>query len=171
MFLATHGVFLDLFKVSEGFCCFFRNDALEYMKFKYPNEQADYVKSSLLKDFENCCPVFTSRLSKSKYFYGDKISTIDVLIYSYIAPLLKIPFPENEFKEMIESHPVLIRYVININEVYFPEIRYTEKYIKTLMFDEELQSNLFSVVLFGVLASMAMVGMTLSKYIKKNEGF
>lgn len=143
----------------------FRNAAKELIELNFPKDPSDCVKNSLIKDFEECCCLFDLKLRKSKFFYGPTISSIDVLIYSYLAPLMKIPFPENEFKEVIESYPVLIRYVVNITDTYFPEVKYTEKYIKTAMFEEELEGNVYSLLFFGFLVSMAMIGMSCSKYM------
>lgn len=142
-----------------------RQTARLYFEMRFPNVSGDAVKPSLLRDFDELCLTFGRKLAASRFLYGQAISSLDILLYSYLAPLLKIPFPENDWRDVVESQPALVRFVAHVTHVYFPEVAYTEKYIKTAMFDDELDGGLRSLVLFAFLVTTAMMSLSLTKHL------
>lgn len=146
-----------------------KNEAIEYLELKYPNHSFEDIKIHLLKDLKECIPVFARKLSRQPYFFGSNISSVDIVLYGYMAPILKIPFPENEFKEIIESYPIFSHFITRMNAAYFPEIQYTEKYIKTAMFGDETEKGHERLVfVFGFMVALGMVTYTMSKSVWRN---
>lgn len=147
-----------------------KSEAASFFELNFANETLENIKMVLNKGFKECLYIFAARLLKSPYIYGDDISSLDIVLYGYLAPILKIPFPENEFKEILESNPIFSSFVSKINKIYFPEIQYTEKYIKTSIFDDYTDHNHQNIVFFfGFIVSMTILGVGVSKVIGKEN--
>lgn len=71
---------------------------------------------------------------RSLFLFGTrKPCSLDIILYSYLAIIIKVPFPCNEFGARIREHCTeLNRFVQIIDEIYFPEIQYEEKYFKIM---------------------------------------
>lgn len=141
-----------------------RNEASSLLQIRFPDEDLENVKQILLKQFKECFPSVSTRLANSLYYYGNNISSVDIILYGYLAPILSIPFPDNEFKDVLEKDPVFSKFVSRINQIYFPDIQYTEKYIKGTLLNEDADLNHQNIVFFfGFMVSLVMIGLSVLK--------
>ncbi|VDN06492.1 unnamed protein product [Thelazia callipaeda] len=77
-------------------------------------------EKEIVQDAINAINLLSAKLSDNKYFYGDKPSSIDALIFGYLAPILKLPLPSDRLQQHIMSCPNLIRFVESIISIYLP---------------------------------------------------
>lgn len=109
----------------------YRDRAADLIETLHPAEtNSDFIKEFLQRAATDCLSNLSARLGNGDYFYGDSPTTLDVTVYSYIAPLLKIPFPSNEMKNVITMWPNLINLVKRIDSKYFSNLPKGSKYIK-----------------------------------------
>ncbi|XP_050498243.1 metaxin-3 [Diabrotica virgifera virgifera] len=109
----------------------FRDRAVDLLESLHPTEtNFDLIKEYVQRAATECLSNLSTRLGNENYFYGNSPTTIDVLVYSYIAPLLKVPFPSNEIKNVLSMWPNLANLVKRIDDQYFPNLPKGSKYIK-----------------------------------------
>lgn len=63
--------------------------------------------------------MLSTRLGDRDYFYGQRPNTIDAIIYSYLAPLLKTPLPNPILQNHLKACTNLVKYVLRISQKYF----------------------------------------------------
>lgn len=61
----------------------------------------------------------STRLGDRDFFSGQQPSTIDAIIYSYLAPLLKTPLPNPVLQNHLKACTNLVKYVSRISQRYF----------------------------------------------------
>ncbi|KAI6216429.1 Metaxin [Aphelenchoides besseyi] len=74
----------------------------------------------LLKDATNTLNLLSSKLGESKYIHGNKPSSLDALLYGYLAPLLKLPLANDKLQLQLSSQPNLCIFLENITSIYLP---------------------------------------------------
>ncbi|KAH7714854.1 Metaxin 1 [Aphelenchoides avenae] len=85
-----------------------------------------YVKSmgrtdpQLTMDAVQALNWLSAKLGDNKYFCGDKPSSLDALVFGYLAPLLKTPLPNDRLQLHLSSIPNLVRFVESIISIYLP---------------------------------------------------
>lgn len=80
------------------------------------------ISFQIYSDAEKCLTLLSTRLGDSKYFFGNQPSSLDAIIYSYLAPLLKAPFPNPTLQNHLKACHNLVNFVIRISQKYFPSI-------------------------------------------------
>ncbi|CAH1154681.1 unnamed protein product [Phaedon cochleariae] len=109
----------------------FRERALDLIETLHPTEtNLDCIKEHLQMTATDCLSHLSTRLGSSDYFYGSSPTSLDVVVYSYVAPLMKIPFPSNEFAGVLSMWPNLTSFVKRIDAAYFPNLPRGSKYLK-----------------------------------------
>merc|ERR1712241_811747 len=70
-----------------------------------------------------------NRLAEGHYMFGRSPSSVDAVMYGYLAPLLKAPFPSNTLQNYLNSCTNLVKFVVRISQNYFPRVvkSYEEK--------------------------------------------
>jgi hypothetical protein len=58
---------------------------------------------------------------RSKYFYGDKPSVLDAVVFGQLAVVLFVPLPDGQLRAMVAAHANLVNFVRRIKEEFFPE--------------------------------------------------
>lgn len=92
---------------------------------------SNYVNSILKNKFTSVCKYCVKRLAKSSFMFGERPTSADAQLYSYLAIILKPPLPSNEFAVYIRQHCYsLVKFMERLDSKYFPEIVYEEKYLK-----------------------------------------
>ena len=63
--------------------------------------------------------------------FGRSPSSVDAVMYSYLACLLKAPFPNNSLQNYLNSCDNLVKFVVRISQNYFPKVvkAYEEKLV------------------------------------------
>ncbi|EJW73345.1 hypothetical protein WUBG_15750 [Wuchereria bancrofti] len=77
-------------------------------------------EKQIIHDAINTINFLEDRLANKKYFYGDKPSSIDALIFGYLAPILKLPLPSDRLQQHIMSCPNVVRFIESIISIYLP---------------------------------------------------
>jgi len=87
------------------------------------------VETSVYKGAEECLTILSNRLGEAHYMFGRSPSGLDAVMYGYLAPLLKAPFPNNALQNYLKNCSNLVKFVVRISQNYFPKIvkAYEEK--------------------------------------------
>lgn len=110
------------------------------------------------------------RLGDGDFFFGQQPSTIDAIVYSYLALLLKAPLPNPVLQNHLKNCTNLVKYVSRISQRYF-EYEYqtyekdkAEKNAEKLGEDNESEfpNKRRNQILAAFVATLAMAGYALS---------
>ncbi|VDD86926.1 unnamed protein product [Enterobius vermicularis] len=90
------------------------------MKVKAYIDARGRSEKSLLLDAMTTISLLSAKLGDNKYFYGDKPSSLDALIFGYLAPIMKMPLPSDRLQQHLLSFANLVRFVESIISIYLP---------------------------------------------------
>lgn len=136
----------------------FKENSITLMESLYPQTcNNEVIKDNLTSLATECLSSLSARLGTSNYFYGDTPTTLDVVVYSYIAPLFKLPFPSNSISSLVALWPNLVSFVNRIETKYLPEMPKESKYIK----NEEITKTSDDEVSYVAITILAVSAMTL----------
>lgn len=138
-----------------------KNKALALIETSFPKEtNMDIVKEYINIGAVECFSALSSRLGNNEYFFGSTPTSLDVLVYAYIAPLMKVPFPNSELCRLISMFPNLQSFVKRIDTRYFPNLSNEAKYVRfeehTKTSDEDV--SYIAIVILTVSATSLMLG-------------
>lgn len=68
---------------------------------------------------EKCLTALSIRLGESDFFFGSHPTSLDAVVYSYLAPLVKAPFPSNVLQNHAKACTNLLKFVNRITNRYF----------------------------------------------------
>ncbi|XP_066245079.1 metaxin-1 [Euwallacea similis] len=144
-----------------------KENALDLIESQY---SSDYYSLETIKDnitmlVTECLSSLSARLSNLNYFYGDSPTSLDIIVYSYLAPLMKLPFPSNSINSLVALWPNLVNFVKRIDVKYLPDLPKEPKYIKnedkTKTSDDEVSYVAISILTIS--AVTLMFGFAMSK--------
>lgn len=143
-----------------------KEKTLTYIETMYPKEtNMDIVKEYVARGAAECFSVLSTRLGNNEYFFGNTPTSVDVIVYSYIAPLMKVPFPSSELCNVISTFPNLQNFVKNIDNKYFSDLPKNTKYIKqediSKTSDEDV--SYIAIVILTVSATSLMLGFAVTR--------
>lgn len=119
------------------------------------------------------------RLGDGDFFFGQQPSTIDAIVYSYLAPLLKAPLPNPILQNHLKNCTNLVKYVSRISQRYF-EYEYqtyekdkAERNAEKSREDSECEfpNKRRNQILAAFVATLAMAGYALSTGIVEVSSF
>ena len=96
--------------------------AEDLIKALYPDSQLkpELAEPYILRKAQECIRLLSDKLGSNEFFLlPNSPCSLDAIIFSYLAPFLKIPLPHCPVKEFIRSTPNLERYVARISHRYF----------------------------------------------------
>ncbi|KAF2895938.1 hypothetical protein ILUMI_10237 [Ignelater luminosus] len=103
-----------------------------------------------------CLEDFAGLLKDGRcYFFGDFPTVLDVIIYSYLAVCLRMPLPDPRLQNLIKNNLVLVRYVRNITQNFFPDTSAEFKYVEPVNATYDCASTK-SLIIAGLCATTAM---------------
>lgn len=73
-------------------------------------------------DAEKCLKTLSDRLGESEYFFGNRPSSFDAIVFAYLAPLVKVPFPNATLSNHVKGIANLTRFVARINQKNFRHV-------------------------------------------------
>ncbi|VDO90390.1 unnamed protein product [Haemonchus placei] len=76
--------------------------------------------SSIMKDGLQALNLLSSKLGDNKFFCGNKPSSLDALVFGYLAPLLRLPLPNDRLQLHLRACPNLVRFVEQVASIYLP---------------------------------------------------
>uniref|UniRef100_A0A915PLI0 Metaxin n=1 Tax=Setaria digitata TaxID=48799 RepID=A0A915PLI0_9BILA len=77
-------------------------------------------ETQIIHDALNAVNLLSAKLGDKKYFNGNKPSSIDALIFGYLAPILMLPLPSDRLQRHIMCYPNLVRFVESVISIYLP---------------------------------------------------
>lgn len=123
----------------------------------------------MYSEAQECLTTLSTRLGTNEFFFGSHPSSLDAIVYSHLAPLLKAPFPNPALQNHLKGCTNLVTFVSRISQRYFA-IEYTqyeklksnEKVKKKNNSEDEFPNKRRNQLLAGLVAIIAMVGYALS---------
>lgn len=142
-----------------------KQNAIALIETVYPKEtNMEVVKEYLNTRASECFSVLSTRLGNNDYFFGTNPSSLDVVVYSYLSPLVKVPFPSSDMCNLILMWPNLQNFIKRIDGKYFIEVPKQSKYIKqnnTQTSEDDV--SYIAIVILTVSATSLMLGFALTR--------
>lgn len=142
--------------------------AEKYLKAKFAgdllnaeDQQIEFrrIETATFSEAQKCLTSLSERLGENDYFFGKSPSSFDAIVFGYLAPLLKVPFPSCSLQNHLKACDNLRCYVEKILQKYFPQSKESVTNEKpSTAFDEDFQNKWRDMFLFGLFASTAMLG-------------
>ena len=77
----------------------------------------------MFKNAEECLNMVSERLgNNTTYLFGKAPSSADAILYGYLAPLIKAPFPHPSLQNHVKANENLWKFVSHINLTYFAKV-------------------------------------------------
>ncbi|XP_076656015.1 metaxin-1 [Halictus rubicundus] len=146
----------------------------------YPNEDnVTDIENKVYSEARKCLTLLSTRLEDSKYFFGEKPTAIDAILYSYLAPLLKVPLPNPALQNHLKACTTLVKYISRISQKYFEneyqeyEQRKAEENVQKARRDSESDSDFpnkrRNQFFAGIFATLAMAAYAISTGIVQSS--
>ncbi|KAL6259576.1 metaxin-1 [Pogonomyrmex barbatus] len=148
----------------------FERQAHALMHSLYPTEDnISVIENEVYSEAQKCLTLLSIRLGDKDFFCGQQPSTIDAVVYSYLAPLLKAPLPNPILQNHLKGCTNLVKYVSRISQRYFEdEYRTYEKHKAEKNerlrrdSDSEFPNKRRNQILAALVATVVMAGYALS---------
>ena len=97
----------------------------ETLRCKYDDDiMSRRLKDVIISEAKDCLNLLSDKLGSNDYFFGDNPSSLDAVVFSYLAPLLKITFPSTSaLQNHINGTYNLNAFVNRILGKYFPSAK------------------------------------------------
>lgn len=79
----------------------------------------DKTLEEVLVEVDDCCTALSERLNNRRYFFGEKPTELDALVYGHISAILATPLPDNGLAAIIREHQKLVELCTRVAETYF----------------------------------------------------
>lgn len=148
-----------------------RKRALNLLEVQFPSDyNLELIEKEYCKQITTTLTNISNHLGKHNYFFGDFPSSIDALLYSYLAPLIKIPFPCQEIPIIVKSFQNIVQYVNRIDQKYFPDLNTEVRYLKKeeeskKCSEEDFHTSVKTKILTFTFVCVAMFGYAASNNI------
>lgn len=146
----------------------YEKEANAMMESLYPNEETvNSIETNIYSKAQKCITLLSNRLGdKNDYFFGSQPTYLDAIVYSYLAPLLKIPLPNSSLQNHLKACTNLVKFISKISQRYFEQDYQNYEKIKTKENEKSRQNNgdnefpnkRRNQFIAGVFATLAMVG-------------
>uniref|UniRef100_A0A670JR11 Metaxin n=1 Tax=Podarcis muralis TaxID=64176 RepID=A0A670JR11_PODMU len=93
-------------------------------------DNEEELEKELYREARECLTLLSQRLGRQKFFFGDSAAlrcllnvrpaSLDAIVFSHLAPLLKAKLPNGKFQQHLKSLPNLCNYCTSILSLYFP---------------------------------------------------
>uniref|UniRef100_A0A803ST91 Metaxin-1 n=1 Tax=Anolis carolinensis TaxID=28377 RepID=A0A803ST91_ANOCA len=83
-------------------------------------ENEEELEKELYREARECLTLLSQRLGQQKFFFGDSPASLDAVVFSHLAPLLKAKLPNAKIQQHLKSLPNLCNYCTSILSLYFP---------------------------------------------------
>jgi len=80
------------------------------------------VETAVYKAAEECLTLLSHRLDDNHFMFGKSPSSVDAVMYAYLAPLLKAPMPSNTLQNYLKNCNNLVKFVVRVSQNYFPKV-------------------------------------------------
>ncbi|MPC35234.1 Metaxin-1 [Portunus trituberculatus] len=138
-------------KYHQGYC-----DLINSM-FDDPDDN-QLVETELHKQAQECLTMLSNRLGDREYFFGRSPSTLDAVIFSYLALLLKVDLKVPVLQNHIKACPNLSRYVSKTIQRFFPSEAHRSTDSRDSPPKDDVPNKGRNLLLSGLVAFSAMFG-------------
>ncbi|CAB07391.1 Metaxin-1 homolog [Caenorhabditis elegans] len=76
--------------------------------------------TEILKEAFMALNTLSTKLGDNKFFCGNKPTSLDALVFGYLAPLLRVPLPNDRLQVQLSACPNLVRFVETVSSIYLP---------------------------------------------------
>lgn len=88
---------------------------------QFGEHEPGVLETLLLKEAQRCLTSLSERLGTEEFFFGKSPTSFDALVFSYLAPVLKVPFPNSiHLINHLNACDNLTAFVTRILKKYFP---------------------------------------------------
>lgn len=87
----------------------------------------DHSTEMIIINAKKCVNLLSSKLGKNKYFFGQHYSSLDILVYAYLAILYNITLPNNPLQVHLQECPNLVKFIDRITKQHFAAEAYSSK--------------------------------------------
>lgn len=143
-------------------------DYVNYLNQAYNSDNLTEVEreQKVYKDAKECLNILSSKLGNREFFFGNRPSSLDAVVFGYLAPLLKAPFPNTVLQTHLKSCHELTRFCERILSKYFPltpeeeaDLRKKEEERRHQQTDvSEFPNKRRNMMVAGAVALTAMMG-------------
>ncbi|XP_075218438.1 metaxin-2 isoform X2 [Lycorma delicatula] len=67
----------------------------------------------------NCCKALSDRLGDQNFFFGDKPTELDALVFAHIFTIISTPLPTNKFAGIIRNFSNIVSHCQRIEKMFF----------------------------------------------------
>ncbi|XP_066601961.1 metaxin-1 [Prorops nasuta] len=143
----------------------FERQAKAMLESLYPMEDDNIVlENKIYAEAQKCITLLSVRLGEDDFFFGSLPTSLDAIVFSYLAPLLKAPLPHAALQNHLKACTNLVKFVSRISQRYF-EYEYqvyekkTAENIKKLRrnSENEYPNKRRNQILAGIFAGFAML--------------
>lgn len=71
------------------------------------------------QEVESCCNALSERLENKEFFFGDRPTELDALVFGHLFTVLTTPLPNNQFASIIRAYPNLVELCKTVERMYF----------------------------------------------------
>ncbi|KAI1280853.1 Metaxin-2 [Halotydeus destructor] len=80
---------------------------------------AEKTYEQVLSEVEDTCQALSERLNNRAYFFGEKPTELDALVYGHLSAIMATPLPDNSLDAIIRENEKLVDLCTRISSVYF----------------------------------------------------
>ncbi|XP_077454636.1 metaxin-1-like [Stigmatopora argus] len=84
-------------------------------------EASEELEKELYGEAMDCMDLLAQRLGRQKFFFGDSPSSLDAVVFGWLAPILKCKLPGGKLQRHLKSLENLHAFCSNILLLYFPQ--------------------------------------------------
>ncbi|XP_042217218.1 metaxin-1-like isoform X2 [Homarus americanus] len=121
-------------------------------------DDSQLIETELHKQAQECLTMLSNRLGDREYFFGRSPSTIDALVFSYLAILLKVDLKVPVLQNHIKACPNLSRYVSKAIQRFFPAEGHRGTEARDSPAKDDVPNKGRNLLLSGLVAFSAMFG-------------
>ncbi|XP_061379403.1 metaxin-1 isoform X2 [Danaus plexippus] len=132
------------------------------------NTDLKEIEKTIYNEAEKCLKTLSDRLGESEYFFGNRPSSFDAIVFAYLAPLIKTPFPNATLSSHVKGIANLSRFVARISQKNFRSVADEYKKSSTRVSgvqtsgEAQFPNATRNKLLAGLFATLAMTGYALA---------
>lgn len=73
----------------------------------------------MYKDVDRCLKTFSDYLGNKVWFFGDKPTELDALLYGHLFAILTTNLPDSRFADYVSHYPNLVKFYEKLQHDYF----------------------------------------------------
>ncbi|XP_013404231.1 metaxin-2 isoform X4 [Lingula anatina] len=75
--------------------------------------------SEVCEEVQTCCQALSERLDKNNFFFGNRPTELDALVFGHLFTILTTPMPVNKLAEIVKNFDNLVHFCARIEQQYF----------------------------------------------------